>query len=691
MKLFEDDAQAEARIESLRRQILEHREHYYVEDNPVVSDAAYDALEHELRGLEQCWPSLATEDSPTRTVGGRAVVGKQMFTHRIPLLSLDNAFGLEDLQAWERRLRNALDENIRPSYFTEPKVDGFSIAVHYRNGALERAVTRGDGVVGEDVTDNVATISAVPTHIENRTPRLEVRGEIFMPRSAFVELNEKRLAEGLPPFANPRNAAAGSVRLLDVQATAERKLDCFYYALADRQESMPARHSEALDWLRQAGFSVNPWNRTCNTLEQVAERFEQLARDRETLDYEIDGLVVKVDEIEIREQAGQTSKFPRWAIAVKYPAQQATTRVRGITVQVGRTGKLTPVAELEPVLLAGTMVSRATLHNEDEIQRKDVCIGDTVFVEKAGEIIPQVVKVVPEKRPPDARPFRMPRQCPACDAAVERSSGEAATYCTNLACPAQQRERILHFVSRGGMDIQGLGEALVEQLVSDGLVSDVSDLYRLETEQLAGLERMGSRSAAKLLDQIALSRKRPLSRLLFSLGIRQVGERSARLLATEFGSLDAVFAADSEQLESIDDVGPKTAEALHHFFLRDENRALLERLREAGVNFTALEHEHRRQPVKDSPFLGKAVALTGTLPGFSRQQAAKRIEALGGKTVGSVSKKTDLVVAGEEAGSKLRKATELGIEIIDVEAFRKLLDITDKMESNSESTDKSER
>lgn len=691
MKLSEDGTQAGERIESLRRQILEHREHYYVKDNPVVSDAAYDALEQELRALEQRWPRFATADSPTRTVGGRAVAGKQMFTHRIPLLSLDNAFGLEDLQAWERRLRNALDEDVHPSYFTEPKVDGFSIAIHYRNGVLERAVTRGDGVVGEDVTDNVATILAVPTRIDNRTSRLEVRGEIFMPRSAFVELNRKRHADGLQPFANPRNAAAGSVRLLDLQATAERKLDCFYYALADREGAMPARHSEALDWLQQAGFNINPLNRICQTLEQVAERFEKLADDRDTLDYEIDGLVVKVDEFELREQAGQTSKFPRWAIAVKYPAQQATTRVRGITIQVGRTGKLTPVAELEPVQLAGTMVARATLHNEDEIQRKDVCVGDTVFVEKAGEIIPQIVKVVREKRPTDARPFSMPRQCPACDSPVERLSGEAATYCTNFACPAQQRERILHFVSRGGMDIQGLGEALVEQLVGKGLVRDVADLYRLTSEQLAGLGRMGPQSADKLLEQLAASRKRPLSRLLFSLGIRQVGERSARLLAAEFGSLDAVFAAENEQLESIDDVGPKTTEALQEFFARDESRALLERLREAGVNFTALEEERRHPPAKDSPFLGKTVVLTGSLTGFSRQQAAERIEALGGKTVGSISKKTDLVVAGEAAGSKLRKATELGIEVIDAEAFRKLLDIADKMESGTEATDNSER
>ncbi|MDH3628381.1 MAG: NAD-dependent DNA ligase LigA [Acidobacteriota bacterium] len=672
------------RMEDLRRQITDHRRRYYVDDDPVVADAEYDALEIELKELEAQHPEIAAKDSPTQTIGGAPAAGKTVFRHQIPLLSLDNAFGREELQAWERRLSRALPDGMTPTFFTEPKVDGFSIAIHYADGKFVRAVTRGDGLTGEDVSDNVATIAAVPSTIENAPARLEVRGEIFMPRSAFLELNVKRLENDLAPFANPRNAAAGSVRLLDARATAERKLDCFFYALADRTGTMPPRHSEALAWLEESGFQTNPRNRVCHSLEEVETRFTKLGDDRDSLEYEIDGLVVKVDELELREQAGQTSKFPRWAIAVKYPAQQATTLVRGITVQVGRTGKLTPVAELEPVLLAGTTVSRATLHNADEIRRKDVRVGDTVFVEKAGEIIPQVVKVVTEKRPEGSGRFEMPTACPICRAPVERTEGEAATYCSNIACPAQQRERILHFVSRSGMDIQGLGDALVDQLVSDGWVKDVSDLYGLQAERLAGLERMGAKSAANVLTQIDESRRRPLFRLLFALGIRQVGERSARLLAREFGSLDAIARADADLLEAIEDVGPKTAEALRSFFATSENRDLLERLIAAGVNVTALDEELPGDSPTDSPFLGKTVVLTGTLSGIGRKEAAERVEALGGKTTSRVSKKTDLVIAGSEAGSKLKKAIELGIEVIDDVEFKRLAGIADTMNSDTD-------
>lgn len=660
-------SQAAKRARELRVEIARHRKLYYVDADPEVSDADYDALERELVAIEERWPDLRTPDSPTVRVGGDVSPSFASFRHATPLLSLDNAFGLDDLAEWEKRLARALgDRKVR--YVVEAKIDGLSIAVHYEEGVLVRGVTRGDGEVGEDVTPNVRTIRSVPLRLTDDVPSLEARGEVFMPRSAFRALNEARLDAGEAPFANPRNAAAGTVRMLDTGVVASRRLDCWFYELArDEPRGLPDTHSEGLARLRALGLRTNPRNRVCEDLDAVRAYFEELRDERDALDYEIDGIVVKVDSLDAREEAGATSKFPRWAVAVKYPAQQATTVVRDIVVQVGRTGKLTPVAELEPVPLAGTTVSRATLHNEDEIARRDVRKGDTVWIEKAGEIIPQVVKVVTEKRKKGARRFKMPERCPECDAPAVRLEGEAARYCTNLVCPAQRKERVRHFASRSGLDIQGLGEALIEQLTDGGHVRDVADLYALDKETLAGLERMGEQSAQNVLDALEASKSRPLRRVLFALGIRHVGERGARVLAGSLGSIDAIVAATEEELVALDEIGPKIAASVRTFFDREESRELVRRLREAGLRMEA--DARRPEAPADSPFAGKTVVLTGTLQSLKRSEAKARIEALGGRVAGSVSKKTDLVVAGEDAGSKRTKAEELGIEIVDEAGF----------------------
>ena len=671
---------AARRANELKKQIAHHRKRYYVDDDPEISDSEYDALERELREIEEAYPELLSDDSPSLRVGGKPSEKFETFRHPLPLLSLDNAFGADELREWERRLRRALGADGQPNFVVEPKIDGLSIALHYADGILQRAVTRGDGEVGEVVTPNVRTIPGVPLRLLRPVIALEARGEIFMPRSAFRDLNRRREEAGDAPFANPRNAAAGAVRLLDPRETAERRLDVYFYQLAALEgdpavASPPATHSRSLAVLRELGMRTNPANELHDGVEGVLDFAERLLQRRAELDYEIDGVVVKVDELDLRAVAGSTSKFPRWAVALKYPAQQATTRVARIVVQVGRTGKLTPVAEFEPVQLAGSTVSRATLHNEDEVARKDVRVGDTVLIEKAGEIIPQVVKVVKSKRRRGARKFKMPRTCPVCTAEAVREDGESARYCTNVACPAQRAEKIMHFASRGGMDIQGLGDALVEQLTAKARVGDVADLYTLEPAALADLERMGEKSAAKLLAQITTSKSRPLYRLLFGLGIRHVGERAARILAAETGSLAALAAADAEQLEAMNEIGPKTAQAVRTFFDQEANRALILRLERAGVNVEAHEDERRRATpaATDGPFSGKTVVLTGSLPGRTREAAKAEIEARGGRLAGSVSKKTDLVVAGDEAGSKLAKARRLGVRVIDAAEFELML------------------
>jgi DNA ligase (NAD+) len=672
---------ARERAEELRERIAHHRKRYYVDDDPEISDAEYDLLERELREIEQAHPDLVTPDSPTQRVGGQPSEEFATFRHTSPLLSLDNAYTFEGLAEWEERLRRLLDGT--PSTYTvEPKVDGLSIAVHYRDGVLERGVTRGDGWVGEDVTPNVRTIRSVPLRLTRPVPFVEARGEVYMPRTAFEELNRQRVEASLPPFANPRNSAAGSVRLLDPRITAERKLDCFFYALADyRGDAEPRTHQESLELLRALGLRTNPSSESCEDLEQVRAYIERLEGARHDLDYEIDGVVVKVERFDQRRVAGSTSKFPRWAMAFKYPAEQATTRVRDIVVQVGRTGALTPVAELEPVQLAGTTVSRATLHNEEEVQRKDIRVGDTVLIEKAGEIIPQVVKVIEGKRPRGGRPFEMPRACPVCGSAVTKEEGEVASRCTGVSCAARRREMLRHFAGRSAMDIQGLGDALVEQLLRREMVRDVADLYHLDPKALAGLERMGEKSAANLLAQLEASKNRPFHRLLNALGVRHVGERASRVLADAYGSFDRLEAATEEELQAIDEIGPKTARSIRTFLDQPANRELLRRLREAGVKLEALPEERapaRTEDARDdgstgSPFHRKTVVLTGALPGRSREEAKALIEAAGGRVSSSVSPRTDMVVAGEKAGSKLEKAVRLGIKVVDADELERLL------------------
>jgi DNA ligase (NAD+) len=649
------------RAAELRRLIEHHRHRYYVDDAPEISDAEYDALERELSALEAAHPELSTPNSPTQRVGGEASALFAPFRHKTPLLSLDNAYSDDELRAWSARLARALGSEPR-GFVVEPKVDGLSMAVHFRDGALERGVTRGDGVVGEDVTQNTRAIASIPEQLSRPVPFLEARGEVFMPRAAFRELNRRREEAGEPAFANPRNAASGAVRMKDATNTAERSLACFFYVLAEvTGVDAPPTHHGGLDLLRRLGLPVNPLNVRCETLDQARDAIASLRARRDDLPYQIDGAVVKLDDLALQAEAGVTSKFPRWAVAFKYPAEQATTIVRAIAVQVGRTGALTPVAELEPVVLAGTTVSRATLHNEDEVVRKDVRAGDTVLIEKAGEIIPQVVKVILERRPADAARFVLPSACPSCGTAVVREEDEVASRCPNPDCPAKRREAMLHFASRPGMDIQGLGDALVDQLLARGLVRDFDSIYALDAGTLAGLERMGAKSAANVIAEIEESKSRPLHRLLFALGLRHVGERAAKVLAARFGTMEAIAAADLDTLLAVPEVGPKTAASVRAFFDTAAAAALVKRLAASGVRMTAEKAQARS--AETSPLAGKTIVLTGTIPGLSREEAKARIERLGGRVAASVSKKTDLVIAGDDAGSKLEKARELGIEI----------------------------
>lgn len=665
-------ASPRARAEQLREQIARHRRKYFVDDAPEISDAEYDELERELRAIEAEHPELVTPDSSTLRVGGEPSDAFVNVRHRTPLLSLDNAYSEDELRAWDDRLTRAVGRRVG-RYVVEPKIDGLSISLWYRDGLMERAVTRGDGIVGEDVTANVRTIRSIPDRLSRPAPFVEARGEIFMPRASFQALNEARRSSGEPPFANPRNAAAGSLRLLDSGTTASRRLDGFFYVLADIEgEDPPTTHAEGLARLEDLGLRVNPLNAICRSLDEVTAGIEAIRGLRDQLEYEIDGAVVKADELELQRQAGSTSKFPRWAVAYKYPPEQAQTRVLDIVVQVGRTGALTPVAELAPVALAGTTVSRATLHNEDEVARKDVRVGDTVMIEKAGEIIPQVMRVVTERRAKGAKRFSMPKVCPVCGSQAVREEGEVVTRCTGVSCPAKLREALLHFASRPGMDIQGLGDALVDQILGKGLVHDVADVYRLDVAALGELPRMGKKSAENVVGEIEASKALPLHRLLFALGIRHVGERAARVLACSIGSVDALKNAPQATLEGIPEIGPKTAAAVRTFFDQPRNRELIGRLAQAGVRTEATEEE--RAPIRppDSPFAGKTVVLTGTLPDVSREEAKARIEALGGRVSGTVSKKTDLLVAGDEPGSKLDKAVKLGVRVVDPEEFARM-------------------
>jgi DNA ligase (NAD+) len=660
--------------EKLRDKIRHHEYRYYVLDDPEISDAEFDRLMNQLKELESKHPELITPDSPTQRVGGKPREGFVKVPHSSPMLSLDNTYNQDDLRNWERRVHELTGRN-DIDYVCELKLDGMSLALRYENGHLVRGITRGDGSVGEDVTLNVRTVRSIPLSIEKEKlkkagipPDFEVRGEMLMPIASFKKMNEERERQGLPTFANPRNATAGTVRQLEPSVTAQRRLDYFPYMLLQNGRTYFDRHSKTLSALETAGFKVNKSRKTVSDFEAVWAFIEQEETRREKLPYEIDGIVVKVDRTALQDELGYTGKAPRWAIAYKYAARGGITQVENILVQVGRTGKLTPVAALKPVPIGGTTVSRATLHNMDEIDRLGVKIEDWVEVERGGDVIPKVTRVLDDKDHPRGRQeFHMPEACPVCGGKVVRTEGEADHRCVNANCPAKLRETILHFASRHVMNIEGMGDALVAQLTDRGLVRNVADIYKLAKADLLSLERMGDKSAQNVLDEIEASKTLPLERVIFGLGIRFVGERTAQFLAEHFGSMDDLMKADQEQLQEVNEVGPRIAESIIEFFQEPKNRELVRQLAKAGLTLAGKKKE------RGTKLAGKTFVLTGTLTRYSRDQAKKLIEDAGGRVSGSVSKKTDYVVAGAEAGSKLDKAKELGVSVIDEAEMEKLI------------------
>ena len=659
MKDFARDAQ------ELREDLRRHEHLYYVLDTPEISDAEYDALMHKLLALEQAHPELVTPDSPTQRVGGSPREGFIKVRHSSPMLSLDNALNNAELRDFDRRVHDLLnDESYR--YVVELKMDGLSMVARYRESQFVEAVTRGDGSVGEDVTENARTIRSLPLRVKGALAEFEVRGEAVMNRPAFERLNAEREQRGLLRFANPRNAAAGSLRLLEPQVTASRRLDYYtYFLLAGGQPAFDT-HWQALEELAAMGFKVNPHRKLCQNLAEVLEFCEHWEGRREELPYEIDGVVVKVDSVAQQQRLGFTAKAPRWAIAYKYPARQAVTTVEGIEVQVGRTGALTPVAQLKPVEVSGVTVSRATLHNEDEIERLGLQVGDDVIIERSGDVIPKVVRV--HAQGSYRKEFHMPAHCPVCGGMIVREEGEAASRCININCPARLKESILHFASRGVMNIDGVGDALVDQLVDRKLVSSVADLYSLTVEKLLELERMGKKSATNIIRNIEESKKNPLPRVLTALGIRFVGERTAVFLAEAFGNLDLIAEAGPPELQQAEEVGPKVADSIFQFFREPRNQELVSRLRSAGLQF-----EYRSTRPKGGPLKGLTFVITGTLPNLSREDAKRLIETNGGKVSNAVSKKTNYVVAGADPGSKYDKAQELGVKVVNEEGLLDLL------------------
>ena len=660
-------------IEKLRNEIRRHEDLYYVLDSPEISDREYDQLLEKLQQLEQDHPELVTPDSPTQRVGGRPAEGFAEVVHRLPMLSLDNSYNIEELRAFDERCQKLADG--RPlEYVAELKIDGLSLSLQYVDNVLARGVTRGDGRIGEEVTQNARTIRSVPLRVKSQAKaidgEIEVRGEVFIPLDVFQKTNAEREEQGEPRFANPRNAAAGAIRQLDSKLVARRKLDMFAYDLLVNGRKPFATHWESLNWLAAAGFRVNPNKELCKSIDQVIDFANEKEKLRDELGYEIDGLVVKVNSTALQDDFGATAKAPRWAIAYKYPARQASTQVLSIVVQVGRTGALTPVANLEPVFLAGTTVSRATLHNEDEIKRLGLKIGDWVMIEKSGEIIPKVLNVIKSKRTGKEKSFKPPTHCPVCGGEISRVEGEVVARCVAADCAAQLMGRLLHFASRRAMRIEGLGEVLVIQLVEAKLVKDVGDLYSLTLEQVSGLPRMAKKSATNLLEQIEASKSRDLGQLIYALGLRHVGERTAGILAHHFGSLENLAKATTEELDEIPEIGLTVAQSVRDWFDDDGNRELCDRLRGVGVK-TELEKTSANE--LDERFAGKQFVLTGKMEGFTRDEARALIEARGGRVNSSVSKKTDYVIAGEEAGSKLDKATELGVTVMDEAGFKKLM------------------
>ncbi len=650
----------EQRIAELNKLLHEYGYAYYVLDKPVVADSVYDQLLHELIALEEANPSLIFPDSPTQRVGGTVVEGFKKVTHDYPMLSLSNAFNEADLQEFDRKVRQAIGDHF--SYVCELKIDGLAISLKYENGVFVQGATRGDGVVGEEITANLKTIHAIPLRLKEPIT-IEVRGEAYMPKKSFEKLNAQRAENGEELFANPRNAAAGSLRQLDPKIAASRQLSTFIYAIGGDGEVYGIDgHAEMLDYLEDLGFPSNKERQRCSTIEEVMAFIEHWTENRPHLAYEIDGIVIKVDRYAQQDELGYTAKSPRWAIAYKFPAEEVVTTLLDIDLTVGRTGVVTPTAILTPVQVAGTTVQRASLHNEDLIREKDIRLGDTVIIRKAGDIIPQVVGVLIEQRPENSVPFEMPQNCPVCDSELIRIEGEVALRCVNPACFAQIAESIKYFVSRNAMNIDGLGDKVVEQLLRADFIHDVSDLYHLTIEQLVELERMGEKSATNLVNAIQASKENSMERLLIGLGIRHVGEKAAKIVSEQFGSMEAVMAATEEQLVAIYEIGDKMASSLVEYFSNDDARAVIERLAEVGVNMT-FKGKKVEVVVGDNPFAGKTIVLTGKLEQLTRNEAKAKIEELGGTVTGSVSKKTDLVIAGEDAGSKLAKAEQLGIEV----------------------------
>ncbi len=666
--MTEDKILTHNEIERLKTEINRHSDLYYQSDAPEISDFEFDQLLKRLKVLETEHPELITPDSPTQRVGGKATSLKP-FTHTVALMSLDNSYNLDDLQAFTERCEK-LAEGRKLDYVAELKIDGLSVSLHYEHGILVTGATRGDGSQGDEVTQNAKTIRSIPLKLRvDAPPHAEVRGEVFLSRSQFAKINAELEMQGEKTFANPRNCASGTLRMLDSAVVASRRLDMFPYDAFTGNAKMFATHAEVFEWCATNGFNVNPHRRVCADFDELAAFIAEMETFRDGLDYEIDGVVVKVNPTALQDEFGTTTKAPRWAIAYKYPARQATTRLLGIGIQVGRTGALTPVAHLEPTLLAGTTVARASLHNEDEIKRLDLKIGDYVMIEKSGEIIPQVLSVVTAKRDGSETEFEFPRVCPVCGTDAVRPEGEAVRRCTNDVCPAKIKARVLYFASRKAMDIEGLGEVLVETLVDNGSIKDIGDLYLLTVEEIASLERMAEKSGTNLIAQIAASKERGLQRLLYGIDIRHVGERYAKILAKHFHSIDRLAEASVEELDDIHEIGLSVAESVYEWFRDERNIGLVTRLKAAGVK---IETDAASTAMLDERFNGKAFVLTGKLENYTRDEAARLIEDCGGRVSSSVSKKTDYVVAGSDAGSKLAKAEALGIVILDESSFSEM-------------------
>lgn len=663
------DKKIKEKVKTLREEIRKHEYKYYVLDNPQISDYEYDQLLKKLKDLENEYPELITEDSPTQRVGGEPREDFKKVEHSSQALSLDNAFNREELKNFDDRVKRKL-ENTDYKYIVEHKIDGLSAILRYENGKLTIGATRGNGRVGEDVTHNLKTIKSIPLKLRKDNIDIELRGEVFIKKEDFLKLNKKREANEENLFANPRNAAAGSVRQLDPQVAAERSLSFIAYDLVDfKNENIKIdKHKQALEFLKELGFNIN-WYRKCDNIEQVIEICEEWIEKREDIDFEIDGMVVKIDQIDLREKLGSTSKNPRWAIAYKFPAQQKTTKVKDIDVTVGRTGALTPNAVLEPVFIDGSTVSRATLHNEDEVKRKDVRINDTVLIQKAGDVIPEVVKVIKEKRTGEEKEFEMPDKCPVCGEEVFREEGEAVTRCTNISCPAQRRESILHFVSRDAMDIEGIGPSLVDQLLENELIEDFADLYYVDKKELISLERMAEKSSQNVIEAVESSKKRELNRLIYALGIRHIGSNSSRILIKYFDSIDKLKKATKEELVAIDEIGPVMAKSIVNFFKNDHNLNVLEKLKKAEVKMQKeSKNEEIELHLEDQSFV-----FTGALDSYTRKEASELVRKYGGSVKSSVSSKTSYLVVGDNPGSKYDQAKELGVDILEEFDFESLI------------------